>query len=86
MTWVLAEEDARSLNDAAFGVDVLNAEWIDWPGTYHNGAAGFAFADGHSEIHKWVEKTTVLTGNTKTRLAVPGSRDWQWISERTSSR
>jgi prepilin-type processing-associated H-X9-DG protein len=23
------------------------------PASYHNGAAGFAFADGHSEIHKW---------------------------------
>ena len=26
----------------------------DAPATYHNGACGFSFADGHSEIHKWV--------------------------------
>ena len=23
------------------------------PATYHNGAGGISFADGHSEIHKW---------------------------------
>jgi prepilin-type N-terminal cleavage/methylation domain-containing protein/prepilin-type processing-associated H-X9-DG protein len=86
MTWVLVEEDARSLNDAAFGVNVLTAEWIDWPGTYHNNAAGFAFADGHSEIHRWVENSTKLTSTSKLRLSVPGSRDWKWISERTSAR
>ena len=26
---------------------------MDVPATYHNGAGGIAFADGHSEIHKW---------------------------------
>jgi len=28
-------------------------QWFDVPGTYHNGGCGFAFADGHSESHKW---------------------------------
>jgi prepilin-type N-terminal cleavage/methylation domain-containing protein/prepilin-type processing-associated H-X9-DG protein len=86
MTWVLVDEDAKSLNDAAFGVNVQTAEWIDWPGTYHNNACGFAFADGHSEIHKWAESSTKLKGDAKSRVSVPGSRDWKWISERTSSR
>jgi prepilin-type processing-associated H-X9-DG protein len=27
--------------------------WIDIPASFHGGAAGFSFADGHSEIHKW---------------------------------
>ena len=26
----------------------------DLPGIYHNGACGFSFADGHSEIKKWL--------------------------------
>jgi len=30
----------------------------DMPGMYHNLAAGFAFADGHSEIHKWLDHRT----------------------------
>jgi len=50
MTWVLIDENAVSLNDAAFGFGMQNPEWIDWPGTYHNNACGIAFADGHSEI------------------------------------
>jgi prepilin-type N-terminal cleavage/methylation domain-containing protein/prepilin-type processing-associated H-X9-DG protein len=86
MTWVFIDEDAYSLNDAGFGVGLVNAEWIDWPGTYHNNACGFAFADGHSEIHKWVEGSTKVVGNYVGRKLVPGSRDWKWISERTSAR
>src|ERR1051326_4047066 len=25
----------------------------DMPASYHNGAGGFSFADGHSEVHRW---------------------------------
>ncbi|MCP5524556.1 MAG: type II secretion system protein [Verrucomicrobiales bacterium] len=84
-TWVLIDEEAGSLNDAGFAVGMNTAEWIDWPGTYHNLACGFAFADGHSEIKKWsVPSTKMRTGNNS-RLAVPGSADWVWIAERTSA-
>jgi prepilin-type N-terminal cleavage/methylation domain-containing protein/prepilin-type processing-associated H-X9-DG protein len=52
-TWVYMDEHPDSINDAgAFAPN--NATTIpDAPATYHNGAAGFAMADGHSEIHKW---------------------------------
>jgi len=33
-------------------------EWQDLPASYHNGAAGMSFADGHSEIHKWEDADT----------------------------
>jgi prepilin-type N-terminal cleavage/methylation domain-containing protein/prepilin-type processing-associated H-X9-DG protein len=85
MTWVLLDEDYYSLNDAGFAVGMVAAEWIDWPGTYHNRACGFGFADGHSEIHKWVESTTKVLGGNVSRKAVPGSKDWMWISQRTSA-
>ena len=85
-TWVLLDEDADSLNDAGFAVGMMTAEWIDWPGTYHNFACGFAFADGHSEVHKWKDgRTKVIKGNVS-RKPVPGSVDYQWISQRTSAR
>jgi len=84
-TWVLLDEDYNSLNDAGFAVGMVRAEWIDWPGTYHNFACGFAFADGHSEIHKWKDgKTKVIAGNVGRKL-VPGSIDWFWIREHTSA-
>ncbi len=57
-TFVLVDEHPDSINDAAFAVqmyppDAKNAVIIDCPASYHNGACGFSFADGHAEIHKW---------------------------------
>jgi len=57
-TWVFVDEHPDSINDAACAVkmaelDATTAQIIDFPASYHNGACGFAFADGHSEIHKW---------------------------------
>lgn len=47
------DEHPDSLNDAgAFAPNSAN-NIPDAPATYHNMAAGFAMADGHSEIHKW---------------------------------
>ena len=43
-----------SINDAGFFNPNVSS-WVDQPASYHNGAAGFSFADGHSEIHKWSE-------------------------------
>jgi prepilin-type N-terminal cleavage/methylation domain-containing protein len=83
--WVLLDEDANSLNDAGMAIGMVRAEWIDWPGTYHNMACGFAFADGHSEIHKWKEGTTKVIGGNVARKLVPGSKDWLWVRERTSA-
>jgi prepilin-type N-terminal cleavage/methylation domain-containing protein len=84
LTWVLIDEEARSLNDAGFAVGMNNPEWIDWPGTYHNMACGFAFADGHSEIKKWKDGRTKVTTSVS-RRPVPGSVDYAWIRERTSA-
>ena len=52
-TWVYDDEQPDSINDAGqFPPNTAN-NMPDVPAAYHNGAAGFAFADGHSEIHKW---------------------------------
>lgn len=85
MTWVLIDEDQFSINDAGFAVGCDRAEWIDWPGTYHNMACGLAFADGHSEIHKWVDGRTKVKNGNVSRLTVTGSQDWLWLSQRTSA-
>ena len=65
MTWVYVDEHPDSINDAGcFTYQPSERRWTDIPATYHNGAAGFAFADGHSEIHKWtasVSKTPPYT-------------------------
>jgi len=55
LTFVILDEREDSINDGVFFTSVNDpSEIIDIPASYHNGAAGFAFADGHSEIHKWL--------------------------------
>ncbi len=52
--FVFLDEHPNSINDSGFFSyrrDI--GSFIDFPGTYHNGACGFSFADGHAEIHKW---------------------------------
>jgi prepilin-type N-terminal cleavage/methylation domain-containing protein len=82
--WVFIDEDADSLNDGGLAVGMNTAEWIDWPGTYHNMGCGLSFGDGHSEVHKWKEGSTKVSNHNPARKAVPGSKDWQWLKERTS--
>lgn len=81
--WVLVDEDANSLNDGGFAVGMITAEWIDWPATYHNMGGGFAFADGHSEVHRWKDGSTKVIGGNVSRRAA-GATDWNWIKDRTS--
>ncbi len=63
-TWVLVDEHPDSINDGFFCVDMhgypnaASTTLPDCPASYHNGACGFAFADGHSEIHKWLDPRT----------------------------
>ena len=57
-TFVFVDEHPDSINDGGFAVQMANAgdttaQIIDFPASYHNGASGFSFADGHTEIHKW---------------------------------
>jgi prepilin-type N-terminal cleavage/methylation domain-containing protein/prepilin-type processing-associated H-X9-DG protein len=64
MTWVLVDEHPDSINDGFFCVDMrgypnpAQAKLPDFPASYHNGACGFSFADGHAEIKKWLDIRT----------------------------
>jgi hypothetical protein len=84
---MILDEDKNSINDAGFAVSAQTAVWIDWPSTAHNMACGFAFADAHSEVHKWIVPSTkviVINGNVPQK-PVPGSSDWIWISQHVSA-
>ena len=60
-TWVLVDEHPDSINDGWLIPDApSSSSWTDLPASYHNRACGFSFADGHSEIHKWVNPSTVV--------------------------
>jgi prepilin-type processing-associated H-X9-DG protein len=90
-TFVLLDERWDSINDGFFAIDMLNtgaADQIwDWPAFYHNGAAGFSFADGHSEIHKWVDpRTTPRIGTQQlSSTPSPNNPDIEWLQSHSTS-
>jgi prepilin-type processing-associated H-X9-DG protein len=88
-TFTFIEEDAYSLNDAAFGVTGPNTppfyRMIDWPATYHEVAGGVAFADGHVEMHRWVDNRTPVPKGGISTLTLPNNPDLVWLTERASA-
>jgi prepilin-type N-terminal cleavage/methylation domain-containing protein/prepilin-type processing-associated H-X9-DG protein len=86
--WVLVDENAQGLNDAAFAFSMAIPGWLDYPGSYHNGSCGLAFADGHSETHHWLDSGTKVFGDDgmgRGTSSPPGWRDWSWMAAHTSS-
>ena len=95
-TFVMIDEHPDSINDAAFGVEMVepgasNGRIIDYPASYHNGAAGLSFADGHSEIHRWVgsaiqPKVQYRDNVIVTKAAGDSLNDVKWLSKNTTVR
>ena len=86
--FVTIDEHPDSINDGYFLNNPGGAsQWGDGPASYHNGACGISFADGHSVIHKWFSGTTKLPvkyGWSPPTLDAAGRRDYQWLIERTA--
>jgi prepilin-type N-terminal cleavage/methylation domain-containing protein/prepilin-type processing-associated H-X9-DG protein len=59
--WVFVDEHPDSINDG-WQITAMGSmdAWVDKPANYHGGSAGFAFADGHAEVHKWKETSSVV--------------------------
>jgi prepilin-type N-terminal cleavage/methylation domain-containing protein/prepilin-type processing-associated H-X9-DG protein len=51
-----------------------------------DGACGFSFADGHAEIHKWLDARTKPPIRPPNYVVInaPGSVDVHWLQERTT--
>ena len=88
-TWLFLDEHPDSINDGFF-INNPNADhWQDIPACYHNGACGFSFADGHSEIRKWKSSSSkyykVEYGypNPTMGFDAVGYLDFKWYLERT---
>jgi prepilin-type N-terminal cleavage/methylation domain-containing protein/prepilin-type processing-associated H-X9-DG protein len=97
MCWVTMDESDNTINDGWMVVDArVNAAtapvngpyvntWIDVPASYHNGAGGLSFADGHAEIKKWrdptvLKRSPLFTGSQQ----APGYADLRWLQQRSS--
>ena len=89
--WVFTDEHPDSINDGWLVVDPLTTiQWgRDLPGSYHNHANSFTFADGHSELHKWQEATTSAAVTQVEHGTYPGTfpvdLDIQWMIAHSTS-
>ncbi len=89
-SFIFCEENICSMNDGYLQVSCQPSPEIfpDVPGSYHTWGAGFSFADGHAEIHKWLSpilKIPVKTGYIKNNvLAGVNNVDWLWFTQRSA--
>jgi prepilin-type processing-associated H-X9-DG protein len=92
--YVLLDEHPDGINAGGFAnmmvENLSQARIIDFPASYHNGAAGISFADGHTEIRKWVDPRTKppvrYNNQLSLNVASPNNQDVVWLAERSSSR
>ncbi|HYE30124.1 MAG TPA: type II secretion system protein [Methylomirabilota bacterium] len=83
---VTVDEHPDSINDGYFLVAPTGNAWGDLAASYHNGACGFSFADGHSEIKKWVRASTKkpirFTAEGGPSVGAADTADLRWLQER----
>jgi prepilin-type processing-associated H-X9-DG protein len=63
-------------------------EFTEVPGSFHNHGCGISFADGHSEIHKWMDNRILLPVTyvyhpESIDITSPASPDLAWLAQRT---
>jgi prepilin-type N-terminal cleavage/methylation domain-containing protein/prepilin-type processing-associated H-X9-DG protein len=66
------------------------AGFYDYPASYHNQAGGLSFADGHAEIHRWLDPRTMpplqKNGLIPDVLGSPDNPDVLWLQEHSTRR
>ena len=93
--WVFLDEREDSMNDGEMVVGMDGypdkpQQWkiVDYPASYHGGAGGLSFADGHSETKKWRDARTmpVLRRGQLIPLNVasPNNQDMFWLMDRST--
>ena len=98
--WVLIEEDPDSIDDGGFafymppyGSGTPN-QWFNYPARIHGKTSScLGFADGHSEIHRWLVPgdieypgySTYNPGGGSNPSMAPADPDVAWLAARTSA-
>lgn len=96
MTWIFIEEHPDSINDCLFGMKMppatlfpnQPAAWDDVPASYHNGVCNLAYADGHSEGHKWMDTNTkapIRKQNPCSATSSTSTTDDKWLIQRSTA-
>ncbi len=97
-TWVFIDE-GPTINDGFFICDPWRnagvpadghptaTEWVDCPASYHNGACGLSFADGHADIKKWHDPAVLAKPSTPYFAPVQSpADDLFWLGERSTAK
>ncbi len=90
--FVIVDEHPNSIDDGYFLNDPSRTNaWTDLPASRHDGAGSFAFADGHAELHRWVDAST--RQRVVPKAAIPSvsilprqSEDFLWLQQRATER
>ena len=93
--FVFLDEHPDSIDDGYFlntYTDGSTPTWTDLPASYHNRAGSFSYADGHSELHNWRNKSTVQPPvaygiNPRLPIAITYSsqaQDFWWVLQHMS--
>lgn len=91
--FVFLDEREDSIDDGFFAVEMRgegrSAKIVNYPASYHNGAADFSYADGHADIKKWLDSRTVPLlkkgQHLQLNVASPGNPDVEWLKQRTTA-
>ena len=87
-TFVFLDECPDSINDGLFEVSMVDNTWKDVVGSLHNGGGGFSFADGHAEVHKWLDGNTKFPVRKSQGCPAAGStspKDYKWLQDHTTA-
>jgi hypothetical protein len=93
--FVFVDEHPDSINDGSFAVQMpasaAATSWVDIPTKYHCNACAFSFADGHSEIHKWLNPDVIpevqfVTKNPNSTIFKLRNEDVLWVARHTTAR
>jgi len=87
--WLVIQKDDFDIYSMTFRLVMTTqpVQMFDWPGTCHNFGCTFAFADGHTELHKWRDPRTARPGASTTVQSQgnPDNPDIVWLQQRGSA-
>jgi hypothetical protein len=91
---VTLDEHPGSINDGGWAFAMYDpdqrakAQLIDFPASHHQRAGALTFADGHAEMHRWLDARTrpcIRHRAEIAHVATPNNQDADWLAARVSS-
>jgi prepilin-type N-terminal cleavage/methylation domain-containing protein/prepilin-type processing-associated H-X9-DG protein len=78
----IEEADPRNYNNGTWVINVNSPGWVDPFAIFHGNVSTFAFADGHAELHRWLEGTTIKAATD----SAAGRESFYWTGGNRNNR